>query len=317
MQQRMEKLNQIIENVERVVIGKEQEIKLSLVALLAGGHVLLEDVPGVGKTMFVRAMAKTIGGSFKRIQFTPDLLPSDVTGVSIYNQKLQEFQFREGPVMANVVLADEINRTSPKTQSALLEALAEGNVTIDGRTMKLEQPFFVMATQNPVEYAGTFPLPEAQLDRFLIKIEMGYPTLEQEFELLTRVEQSHPIDQIEAVVQPEEVVELQRMVRAVFVDQHVKTYLLHIIHATRTSRDIELGASPRAAIALMRVAQAYAFVSGRDYVKPDDIKEVAPSVLPHRIRLGNDSLMSDADPVQVLDDILTHIHVPVVRKGLA
>ncbi|GAF17513.1 LOW QUALITY PROTEIN: MoxR-like ATPase [Bacillus sp. JCM 19046] len=308
------KIDEIIKNVERVIIGKNEEIKLSLVALLAGGHVLLEDVPGVGKTVFVKAMAKSIGGSFKRIQFTPDLLPSDVTGVSIYNQKTQLFEFRPGPIMANVVLADEINRTSPKTQSALLEALEEGNVTIDGETITIHSPFFVMATQNPIEYAGTFPLPEAQLDRFLVKIRLGYPILTEELELLNRVEHAHPIETLSNVITLEELIELQRETRNVFIDQPVKTYLLNIIHATRLSREIELGASPRASIALMRTSQAYALVMGRAFVTPDDVKKVAPYVLSHRIRLKNDVLMKEKKVEDVLLEVIKHIRVPVDRK---
>lgn len=311
------KIDEIIKNVERVIIGKNEEIKLSLVALLAGGHVLLEDVPGVGKTVFVKAMAKSIGGSFKRIQFTPDLLPSDVTGVSIYNQKTQLFEFRPGPIMANVVLADEINRTSPKTQSALLEALEEGNVTIDGETITIHSPFFVMATQNPIEYAGTFPLPEAQLDRFLVKIRLGYPTLEEELELLNRVEHTHPIETLSNVITLEELIELQRETKNVFIDEHVKTYLLNIIHATRLSREIELGASPRASIALMRTSQAYALIMGKSFVTPDDVKKVAPYVLGHRIRLRNDVLMKEKTVEDVLSEVIKHIRVPVERKRQA
>lgn len=308
------KIDEIIKNVERVIIGKKEEIRLCLVAFLAEGHVLLEDVPGVGKTVFVKAMAKTIGGSFKRIQFTPDLLPTDVTGVSIYDQKKQVFEFRPGPIMANVVLADEINRTSPKTQSALLEALEEGNVTVDGETIKIHSPFFVMATQNPVEYSGTFPLPEAQLDRFLVKIRLGYPTLEEELELLKRVEHEHPIDTLESVVSLEELLMLQAESKAVFIDEHVKTYLVNIIHATRLNREIELGASPRASIALMRTSQAYALVMGREYVTPDDVKKVAPFVLGHRIRLRNEALMREQEPETLLEEVIKHIRVPVERK---
>lgn len=308
------KIDEIIENVEKVMIGKRAEIRLSLVALLAGGHVLLEDVPGVGKTVFVKAMAKTINGSFKRIQFTPDLLPSDVTGVSIYNQNKQAFEFRPGPVMANVVLADEINRTSPKTQSALLEALEEGNVTVDGETMIIHSPFFVMATQNPVEYSGTFPLPEAQLDRFLVRISLGYPTIEEELELLGRVEQKHPIEDLEAVVTLDEISALQQEVKNIYIDEYVKEYLVNIVHATRTSGKIELGASPRASIALMRTSQAYALIMGRDFVAPDDVKAVAPYVLGHRIRLQHDVHMREEAADEVLADLIKQIRVPVERK---
>ncbi|GAF22339.1 LOW QUALITY PROTEIN: MoxR-like ATPases [Bacillus sp. JCM 19047] len=307
-------IDTIIDNVEKVIIGKRKEIKLSLVALLAGGHVLLEDVPGVGKTVFVRAMAKTIGGEFKRIQFTPDLLPSDVTGAAIYNQKTQLFEFKPGPIMANVVLADEINRTSPKTQSALLEALEEGNVTVDGETMHIHAPFFVLATQNPIEYAGTFPLPEAQLDRFLVKIQLGYLTVEEELELLNRVEREHPIDAITNVINLDQVIELQKVARDIFIHESVKTYIVNLIHATRTNRDIELGASPRATIALMKASQANALINGRDYVSPDDVKDIALSVLGHRIRLTNESLLKVKKVDAVLEDVIAHIRVPLVDK---
>ncbi|AIC95674.1 MULTISPECIES: AAA family ATPase [Shouchella] len=307
-------IDTIIDNVEKVIIGKRKEIKLSLVALLAGGHVLLEDVPGVGKTVFVRAMAKTIGGEFKRIQFTPDLLPSDVTGAAIYNQKTQLFEFKPGPIMANVVLADEINRTSPKTQSALLEALEEGNVTVDGETMHIHAPFFVLATQNPIEYAGTFPLPEAQLDRFLVKIQLGYPTVEEELELLNRVEREHPIDAITNVINLDQVIELQQVARDIFIHESVKTYIVNLIHATRMNRDIELGASPRATIALMKASQANALINGRDYVSPDDIKDIALSVLGHRLRLTNESLLKEKKVEAVLEDVIAHIRVPLASK---
>ncbi|WP_099302178.1 AAA family ATPase [Bacillus sp. Marseille-P3800] len=307
-------IDKIIENVETVMIGKRKEIKLSLVALLAGGHVLLEDVPGVGKTVFVRAMAKTIGGSFKRIQFTPDLLPSDVTGVAIYNQKTQLFEFKAGPIIANVVLADEINRTSPKTQSALLEALEEGNVTVDGETMQIHAPFFVLATQNPIEYAGTFPLPEAQLDRFLIKINLGYPSVKEELELLNRVEKEHPIHSISNVIELEEVITLQKVARNIYINEAVKTYIVNLIHATRMSKAIELGASPRATIALMRASQANSLINGKDFVTPDDVKEIASSVLSHRIRLTNESLLKEKKVEEVIESILAHIRVPVMDK---
>lgn len=242
----------IIENIERVVVGKRQEISLSLVAILAGGHVLLEDVPGVGKTVMVKAIAKSFGAHFKRIQFTPDLLPSDVTGVSIYNQKSQEFEFRRGPIMANIVLADEINRTSPKTQSSLLEALEEGHVTIDGDTHAIEQPFFVMATQNPIEYAGTFPLPEAQLDRFLLKIKLGYPNPDEELDILNRLENHHPLDQITPVLDTADLLELRAQVGSVYIDEAMKSYLVQIVQETRNDELISLGVSPRGSIALLK-----------------------------------------------------------------
>lgn len=305
-----EALQRVIENVQQVVVGKKAEIELSLTALLARGHILLEDVPGVGKTMMVRAIAKSIGASFKRIQFTPDLLPSDVTGVSIYNQRTMEFEFRPGPLMGNVLLADEINRTSPKTQSALLEALEEKSVTVDGETRNLERLFFVMATQNPVEYGGTYPLPEAQLDRFLFKLRLGYPTEEQEIEVLERVEFTHPIDELSSVMSLEDVLKAQELVKNVHVDQSVKQYIVSIVRESRNHRDIYLGVSPRGSIALMKVSQAYAFVRGRDYVTPDDVKYLAPFVMGHRLILQTDQQMADKDGETVVRDILSSVRVP-------
>ncbi|SFP31947.1 MoxR-like ATPase [Salibacterium halotolerans] len=307
-------LQQVIENIERVVVGKREEIELSLTALLAKGHVLLEDVPGVGKTMMVRAIARSIGADFKRIQFTPDLLPSDVSGVSIYNQKTQSFEFRAGPVMSNVVLADEINRTSPKTQSSLLEALEEGSVTIDGQTRDLEQPFFVMATQNPIEYGGTYPLPEAQLDRFLFKLKMGYPTYEEELSVLNRVEQNHPIQELHEVLSLEDILKMQEQVASVYVDDAVKQYIISIVNETRTHRDVQLGVSPRGSIALMKASQAFAFLHGRDYVIPDDIKRLAPVALSHRIILRSDLQMVEKDGEDVIRDILSTLRVPLAGK---
>ncbi|MGY4691157.1 AAA family ATPase [Salibacterium sp. K-3] len=307
-------LHHVIENIERVVVGKREEIELSLTALLAKGHVLLEDVPGVGKTMMVRAIARSIGADFKRIQFTPDLLPSDVSGVSIYNQKTQSFEFREGPVMSHVVLADEINRTSPKTQSALLEALEEGSVTIDGRTRDLQNPFFVMATQNPIEYGGTYPLPEAQLDRFLFKLKMGYPTYEQELDVLKRVEQNHPIEELNEVLSLEDILDMQRRVTSVYVDDAVKQYIISIVNETRTHRDVQLGVSPRGSIALMKASQAFAFLHGREYVIPDDIKHLAPVALSHRIILRSDLQMVEKDGEDVIRDIVSTLRVPLSNK---
>ncbi|PMB03502.1 AAA family ATPase, partial [Fischerella thermalis CCMEE 5273] len=254
------------------MVGKKETIQLCLVALLCRGHVLLEDVPGVGKTMLVKAMAKAVGCRFRRIQFTPDLLPSDVTGFSIYNQKTHQFEFRPGPVMSHVVLADEINRTSPKTQSALLEALEEGSVTVDGDTYELEPPFFVMATQNPIEYEGTFPLPEAQLDRFLLKLHLGYPNKADEAEVLHRMREHHPIDDVKEAISRKELLQLQEEVRQVHVDDSVTEYIVEVVHATRVLNEVYLGASPRGSIALYRSAQAWAFIQGRPYVIPDDVK---------------------------------------------
>lgn len=317
MEVAIERVERVIENIEQVVVGKRKEVELSLVALFAGGHVLLEDVPGVGKTMMVKAIARSLGAEFKRIQFTPDLLPSDVTGVSIYNQHSQQFEFRLGPIMANIVLADEINRTSPKTQSALLESLEEGSVTVDGETLQLGKPFFVMATQNPVEYAGTFPLPEAQLDRFLIKLQLGYPSAQEELEVLNRLQHHHPLETLEPVMTREEVTDIQKEVSNVLVSDDVKGYMVDLVHATRTHRSVELGVSPRGTIALMKVSQAYAFMKGRDYVIPDDVKFLAPYVLSHRMMLMAESKMSDQYAEQVITSILQEVSIPVNQRRLA
>nr|WP_100374546.1 MoxR family ATPase [Bacillus sp. FJAT-45037] len=304
----------IIQNIEKVVVGKRSEIELSLVALFAGGHVLLEDVPGVGKTVMVKAIARSLGAEFKRIQFTPDLLPSDVTGVSIYNQKTQSFEFKTGPIMANVVLADEINRTSPKTQAALLESLEEGHVTVDGDTLPLPTPFFVMATQNPIEYAGTFPLPEAQLDRFLLKIQLGYPSAVDELEILKRVEYGHPVDRVEPVMSVDHVIAIQKKVAEVIVEDSLKSYIIDLVQATRSHIAVELGVSPRGGIALMKAAQAYALIRGRDYVIPDDVKHVARWTMAHRIILSPEARMSDMTVESVIGDVLEDVRIPVHRN---
>ncbi|PYZ92219.1 AAA family ATPase [Salipaludibacillus keqinensis] len=307
-------VHRLIENVEKVVVGKSREIELSLIALLSGGHVLLEDVPGVGKTMMVRAMAKSIGAEFKRIQFTPDLLPSDVTGVSVFSQKTMEFQFRPGPVMTNIVLADEINRTSPKTQAALLEALEEGSVTTDGETRVLPDPFLVMATQNPIEYGGTYPLPEAQLDRFLFKFKIGYPSKSEELEVLNRVESRHPIEELQSVLSLEDILEMKKEVKETFVNENVKQYIINIVNATRQHHAVFLGASPRASIALMKAGQAYAYMQGRDYVLPDDIKYLAPFALQHRMILNSDAKLSNATNERVVYDVVEQVHIPTGKE---
>ncbi len=303
----------ILHNIEKVMIGKRNVAELSLVALLAGGHVLLEDVPGVGKTMMVRALAKSVGANFRRIQFTPDLLPSDVTGVSIYNPKEMEFQFRPGPIMGHIILADEINRTSPKTQSALLEGMEESSVTIDGVTHRLEKPFFVMATQNPIEYEGTYPLPEAQLDRFLLKMKMGYPEVAEEMEVLNRAQKVPPIDELEPVIDLEELRELQQQIKEVHVNETIKRYIVDISNRTRTHSSVYLGASPRGSIALMKSAQAFAFMYGRDYVLPDDIQYLAPAVLSHRIILKSEAKFEGISAEEVVDRVIARVPVPVQR----
>ena len=306
-------IEKIIANIEKVMIGKRNVAELSLVALLAGGHVLLEDVPGVGKTMMVRSLAKSVNAGFRRIQFTPDLLPSDVTGVSIYNPKEMEFQFRPGPLMGNIILADEINRTSPKTQSALLEGMEEASVTIDGVTHQLNKPFFVMATQNPIEYEGTYPLPEAQLDRFLLKMKMGYPDLQEEIEVLNRAQKVPPIEDLSPVIGLEGLLALQQEIKEVFVDDTIKRYIVDIVNQTRGHGSVYLGASPRGSIALMKAAQAYAYMHGREYVLPDDIQYLAPFVLSHRIILKSEAKFEGISAEEIVNRVVARVPVPVRR----
>ncbi|MFE4708339.1 AAA family ATPase [Peribacillus simplex] len=308
-----QKLEMVLGNIEKVIIGKRDIAELSIVALISGGHVLLEDVPGVGKTVMVRALAKSIGASFKRIQFTPDLLPSDVTGVSIFNPKEQEFIFRPGPIMGHIILADEINRTSPKTQSALLEAMEEASVTIDGVTRGLEKPFFVMATQNPIEYEGTYPLPEAQLDRFLLKMKMGYPGVEEEIEVLHRAQYTVPLEELESVITLDELIELQAEVKAVIVDDTIKRYIVELANRTRTHEGVYLGVSPRGSIALMKAAQAYALIQGRDYVLPDDVQYLVPFVFSHRLILKPEANYDGFDAGMVIHEVVATTQVPVKR----
>ena len=300
----------IIANVEQVIVGKSDAVRQVLAAILCGGHVLIEDVPGVGKTMLARCFARSLDCTFKRIQFTPDLLPADVTGAVVYNQHTGTFEFRPGPVMAQIVLADEINRASPRTQASLLESMEEGQVSVDGTTHILPRPFLVLATQNPVEYAGTFPLPEAQLDRFLMRIRLGYPTPEEEMSILDGQRRSHPLDHLEAVVGPEGLLNLQAQVREVYVDERVRRYIIDIVGQTRRHADVSLGASPRGSLALARAAQALAYLDCRDYVLPDDVKAVAPAVLSHRLILReafpNDGRIAEA----IVGEILAHQPVP-------
>ena len=294
----------IIDNVERVIIGKREAIELLLVALLCEGHVLIEDVPGVGKTMLARAIAISLGGQFKRLQCTPDLLPNDVTGVSVFNQQSGDFEFRPGPIFVNVLLADEINRATPRTQSALLEAMQEQQVTVDGVSRSLPRPFMVLATQNPIEYEGTFPLPEAQLDRFLIRLAVGYPSAAQEKQLLLHLQREHPINQLLQVTDEAQLLVFQRQVWEVHVDETLQDYIVALVTATRTHGDVALGASPRAALALFKTAQALAAVRGRDHALPDDVKYLVPSTLAHRLIVKPEAELRGQTAVKIVGDIL-------------
>ena len=300
----------IIENINKVIVGKTSVVEQAVATLIADGHLLVEDVPGVGKTMLAKSLSISIGCSFKRIQFTPDLLPSDVTGISVYNQQRGEFEFREGPIMAQVVLADEINRATPKTQSALLEAMEEHQVTVDGITHHLETPFLVMATQNPIEYEGTFPLPEAQLDRFLMRISLGYPEFMEELSIIERQEQTHPIDSLGAVATPDDIRLLQQGAKAIYVDQLVRQYIVSLTEATRRHSEVSLGASPRASLGMFRAIRAMALVQDRDYVIPDDVKMLAPAIIAHRLVLSPSARMRGVQNADVVNELLRTVPVP-------
>ncbi len=305
--------NRIAENISRVIVGKTNTIELLLTGLLAEGHVLLEDIPGLGKTLMAKSLAKSIGASFKRVQFTPDLLPADITGFNVYNQHSGEFVFQSGPVMTNVLLADEINRTIPRTQSSLLESMEERQVTVDGTTYPLPDPFFVMATQNPIELEGTFPLPEAQLDRFLLRVSLGYPEGSEEINILERFQQDDPLQELAPVARPEEISYLQRQRKKVLVSRPVKEYIVQIVHATRENPALRLGASPRGSLGLMRAGQALAALRGREYVLPDDIKYLAIPVLSHRLILKEEERLRGSNRKRLMEEILSLVPVPILE----
>ena len=308
-------VQRVVANVERVIVGKADSVAFSLIAVICHGHILIEDVPGVGKTVLTKAIARSIGCTFKRIQFTPDLLPSDVSGVSIYNQKTGNFEFRPGPVMAQIVLADEINRATPKTQSALLEAMEEAQVTVDGVSHRLPEPFMVMATQNPIEYEGTFPLPEAQLDRFMMNISLGYPKVADEINILDSHQHHHPLEDLAQIMTAEELVHIQQQIRAIHVDPSIREYIVAIANATRNHQNIYLGVSPRGSLALFRASQALAAMRGRGYVIPDDIKLLAKPTLAHRIIVTPAARVRAITSTNILDEILQSIPVPNAWVG--
>ncbi|MHC1784813.1 MAG: AAA family ATPase [Anaerolineaceae bacterium] len=303
--------DRIIANIEKVIVGKRKTLELTIIGLFCQGHILIEDVPGVGKTVLARSLAASLGLTFNRIQFTPDMLPSDITGVSIFNQVSKKFEFRPGPIMSQIVLGDEINRATPKTQSALLEAMEERQITVDGLTHPLPKPFLVMATQNPIEYEGTFPLPEAQLDRFFMKISIGYPSINDEINILEMQQLNHPITTLKSVIDHEELGAIQEMVKRVYVSAPVKRYIVDLIRATRSNKDLYLGSSPRGSLNLFKGAQAKAAIEGRDFVLPDDIKMLAPSLLSHRIIVSPATRLNDVEPIQVIEEILNSLPIPV------
>ncbi len=307
--------NQLLENVEKVIVGKTDAVRLTITGLLCQGHILIEDVPGTGKTMLAKSIARSIGGTFNRIQFTPDMLPSDVTGVSIFNQKTNEFEYRQGPIVAQIVLTDEINRATPKTQAALLEAMEEHQVTVDGKTHPLPEPFLVLATQNPIEYEGTFPLPEAQMDRFLLRISLGYPSKNYEVQMLTDQQLHHPIEDLEQVIDIADLLKAQDAVRSVTVTDEIKRYIVDLVETTRAHGEIYLGASPRGSLALFRTSQARAAILGREYVLPDDVKALAVPALAHRLIVGSAARIREVDAVDVIEEVLEKVPVPGGEVG--
>jgi MoxR-like ATPase len=313
MQKPQQVAEKVVANVEKVIVGKHDEVQLTLLALLCQGHLLIEDVPGVGKTMLAKSIAKSIGCTFQRIQFTPDMLPSDVTGVSVFNQKTREFEFRPGPVMAQIVLTDEINRATPKTQSALLECMEERQVTVDGTTYPMARPFLVLATQNPIEYEGTFPLPEAQLDRFMMRISLGYPDPEDEITMMDSQQYVHPVEEIGQVVDDEQLLEVQGTIKDIYIDDSVKEYIVAVVGETRKHPDVYLGASPRGSLALYKTGQARAAILGRDYVIPDDIKALAQVTLAHRLIISPSARIKNVDPKAVVEEIIGSVPVPGAR----
>ena len=304
----------VIDNTSKVIIGKRDVIELAVATLIAQGHLLIEDVPGVGKTMLAKSLATSIGCSFNRIQCTPDLLPSDITGLSIYNQQNGQFEFRQGPLMSQVVLADEINRATPKTQSALLESMEEHQITVDGVTHPLHAPFIVLATQNPIEYEGTFPLPEAQLDRFLMRINLGYPSVEEELEIISEQEMAHPITVLESVTTPSGILEMQEAVNSIYVDSLIREYIVKLTESTRSHPEVYLGASPRASLGLFKTSRALALIRERDYVIPDDVKFLAPTVLSHRIILAPSARMQGIRSMDIVDNLLSELAIPGIAS---
>ena len=314
MEKSVKIMKDIVENVEKVIIGKREAIELMVIAFACKGHVLVEDVPGVGKTSLALAVAKSINSSFKRIQFTPDILPTDITGFSVYNQKTGEFDYKQGAILNQIILADEINRTSPKTQSSLLEVMEEGQITVDGNTYKMPEPFMVVATQNPVEYLGTFPLPEAQLDRFFIKMSIGYPTAEEESAMLTHFKTHNPLADLSAVASGEEIVQIQKEIKEVYTDESINHFIVSLVHQTRKHPDVLLGASPRGSLNLLRAAQGWAFYNERNYVIPDDVLKMAMPVLAHRAILKQEAKLKKVTGADIVKDSISKVSLPVVSR---